>query len=314
MNNPLQPKAGFKGVWPDALTPVKADYSLDLHRLESHIRTLLYKGASGVVLFGECGEGPSFSHEEKTQALAHLIKEGIPSSAIMLACVNSSAPEVAKLIHLADYLKLRAVLISTPFYYQDLSTDGLVNYFDFLFEHTQKSPTHCYLHLLPNKVHHELPEAVLNTVLEKHHERIFGIINQTGSSSLNQDLLKSFAEKVLIYACLETDVRALKCSGIISAMANIIPKVVQQQLHGSEEVQAIQIPGLKVKSSDERLVEFQSVLAQHPSIAAYKYLLSQVYKNHDWKLARPPLSALDSSSVTALDKTFAAFGLHANFE
>jgi 4-hydroxy-tetrahydrodipicolinate synthase len=314
MNNPTQLKSGFHGVWPDVLSPVKADHSLDLHRLESHIRTLLYKGASGVVVFGECGEGPSFSHDEKTQALAHLVKEGIPSNAMMLACVDSSAPEVAKLIHLADYLKLHAVLISTPFYYQDLSTDGLVSYFDFLFEHTQKSSTPCYLHLLPNKVHHELPEAVINTVLDKHHDRIFGIINQTGSSSLNQDLLKSFAEKVLIYSCLETDIKTLKSAGIISAMANIIPKVVLHQLHAGEDVQALQIPGLKVKTSDERLVEFQTILSQHPSIAAYKYLLAQVYKNHDWKLARPPLSNLDSTSVAALEKSFATFDLHPNFE
>ncbi len=263
MNNPAPVKAGFQGVWPDVLTPVKSDHSVDLRRLESHIRTLLYKGATGVVLFGESGEGPSFSHEEKTQALAHLVKEGIPSNAIMLACVDSCAPAVAKLIHLADYLKLQAVLISSPFYYQDLSADGLVNYFDFLFEHTQKSTTHCYLHLLPNKVHHDLPEAVLNTVLDKHLSRIYGIVNQTGSSSLNQDLLKSFAEHVLIYSCLETDVKTLKSTGIISAMANIIPQVVRHQLGSSDVTQAVQIPGLKVKSSDERLVEFQGVLAQH---------------------------------------------------
>ena len=314
MNSPTPIKAGFKGVWPDVLSPVQSDYSLDLHRLESHIRTLLYKGASGVVLFGECGEGPSFSYDEKTQALAHLVKVGIPSSAMMLACVGSSAPEVVKLIHLADYLKLHAILVSTPFYYQDLSTNGLVNYFDFLFGHTQKSQTHCYLHLLPNKVHHEVPEAVLNTVLDKHQDRIFGIVNQTGSSSLNQDLLKSFAEKVLIYSCLETDVKALKSAGIISAMANIIPRVVLEQIGGSEVVQAIQIPGLKVKSSDERIVEFQGVLAQHPSIAAYKYLLSQTYKNQAWHLARPPLSELEASSLPGIDKAFSAFGLHPNAE
>jgi 4-hydroxy-tetrahydrodipicolinate synthase len=314
MNNPAPVKAGFQGVWPDVLTPVKSDHSVDLRRLESHIRTLLYKGVSGVVLFGESGEGPSFSHEEKTQALAHLVKEGIPSNAIMLACVDSCAPAVAKLIHLADYLKLQAVLISSPFYYQDLSADGLVNYFDFLFEHTQKSTTHCYLHLLPNKVHHDLPEAVLNTVLDKHLSRIYGIVNQTGSSSLNQDLLKSFAEHVLIYSCLETDVKTLKSTGIISAMANIIPQVVRHQLGGSDVTQAVQIPGLKVKSSDDRLVEFQGVLAQHPSIATYKYLLSQIYKNHDWQLARPPLSGLDSTSVAALDKSLAAFGLNPNVE
>ena len=314
MNNPAPVKAGFQGVWPDVLTPVKSDHSVDLRRLESHIRTLLYKGATGVVLFGESGEGPSFSHEEKTQALAHLVKEGIPSNAIMLACVDSCAPAVAKLIHLADYLKLQAVLISSPFYYQDLSADGLVNYFDFLFEHTQKSTTHCYLHLLPNKVHHDLPEAVLNTVLDKHLSRIYGIVNQTGSSSLNQDLLKSFAEHVLIYSCLETDVKTLKSTGIISAMANIIPQVVRHQLGSSDVTQAVQIPGLKVKSSDERLVEFQGVLAQHPSIATYKYLLSQIYKNHAWQLARPPLSGLDSTSVAALDKSLAAFGLNPNVE
>lgn len=314
MNSPTQLKAGFHGVWPDVVTPVKEDHSLDLRRLESHIRTLLYKGASGVVLFGECGEGPSFSYDEKTQALAHLVKEGIASNAMMLACMGSSVPEVVQLVHLADYLKLNAVLISTPFYFQDLSDDGLVNYFDFLFRQIAKSPTHCYLHLLPGKMHHELPDGVLSNVVEKYQERLYGIINQTGSSSLNNDLLKSFGEKVLIYSCAESDIKILHSSGIISAMANVIPNVVQLLMQADQGVQAIQIPGMKVKSSEDRLNEFQAVLAQHASIPTYKYLLSQIYKNQAWKMARPPLSHLDSISITALDKAFAGFALQANLE
>ena len=94
MSNPQSIKSSFNGVWVDTLTPLKEDLHIDLQLLESHLRTLLIKGAQGVVLFGYHGEGASFSSEEKAEAISFLLKAGVSASSILLSISCNAAPDV----------------------------------------------------------------------------------------------------------------------------------------------------------------------------------------------------------------------------
>ena len=53
------------GVYAAAVTPVKADSTLDLDSVPLFFEFLASRGCHGVVLFGTTGEGPSFSPTER---------------------------------------------------------------------------------------------------------------------------------------------------------------------------------------------------------------------------------------------------------
>ena len=315
MTNTISIKQGFTGTWPDILTPVKSDLSIDHPRLESHIRTLFFKGVNGVVLFSHAGEGTLFSFTEKSETITGLIKAGISPDSIILSITSNSVPDSVRLLHLAESLGLHGVLLSPPFYYKPVSSDGLIHYFDYLTSYIKSPNTKLYIHLLPNSTHLDIPQASLSTIVDRWGQHIYGIVNQSEQSSLSDDLRLSFVDKVMIYSCNETDLRRLSSTGTISLMANLIPRVINSLLHDQYNATATFIPGMKEKATvDTRAADLQMLVGKHPFIASYKYLLSLIYRDADWRRSRPPLSPLDRASYEALDKNFKKFDLQSNEE
>jgi 4-hydroxy-tetrahydrodipicolinate synthase len=315
MTNTNSIKKGFSGTWPDLLTPVKPDLSVDLHRLETHIRTLFFKGVSGVVLFGHSGEGTLFGYAEKFETLNGLIKAGIDPKSMMLSVTSNSVPDSVRLINLAESLGLYGVLVSPPFYYKPVLSAGLIHYFEHLISQIKSPNTKFYIHLLPNSTHLEIPEASLFATIERWGAHIYGIVNQTDSNSVSDDLRKTFVDKVMIYSCKETDLKRLSPTGTISLMANIVPRVLSSILKGQQSGQTTVIPGMKDKSSvDNRAAELQVLVAKYPLIASYKFLLSLLYRDVEWRRCRPPLSPLDQTSCVVLEKEFKKFNIQPNEE
>ena len=307
-------KGNLTGVWVDTLTPIKEDKHIDLHRLESHLRTLLIKGVKGFLLFGALGEGPSFSSEEKAEAISYLIKSGIEPSAMVLAVNCNAAPDAARLIHFAQTAHLHGVTVCTPNFYKPLNHLGLCAYFDHLMALSPESDLRYYLHLLPSTTHIDLPESVLSDIIAKHGKRFFGVLNDSGSSSITHDLIKTFASQIKIYSFNELDINLLNSTGTFSGMANVIPRVVQHLLHHEHGSSSTFIPGMKVKSPNDRLIEFNDLLTKMPSVAAYKFLMSQVYHDAAWLNARPPLFRLDQDQMNLMGKKYKNYNLQTSEE
>ena len=67
----------LSGIYPAALTPMHENGNCNARALADHCKDLIDRGCSGVVLFGATGEGPSFSVEERKEALKTVIALGI---------------------------------------------------------------------------------------------------------------------------------------------------------------------------------------------------------------------------------------------
>jgi 4-hydroxy-tetrahydrodipicolinate synthase len=76
----------FQGVWVDALTPLQENLSIDEAKLCAHIRNLCAKGVEQFVLFGQAGEGASFSSDEKLSAVSHVLASGLEAKRMTSAC------------------------------------------------------------------------------------------------------------------------------------------------------------------------------------------------------------------------------------
>jgi len=314
MNTTKGTSSNLTGVWVDTLTPIKEDRHIDLHRLESHIRTLETKGAKGFLLFGFLGEGASFSSEEKAEAISYLIKSGIEPSTLALAVSCNAAPDAARLIHFAQSAHLHGVTLCAPNFYKPLNHLGLCAYFDHLMALLPDGEMKHYLHLLPSSTHVDVPESVLSDIISKHGKRFLGILNDSGNPGITHDLIKTFASEINIHSFNEFDIKTLNSAGTFSGMANVIPRVVQHLLHQEQNTQATFIPGMKVKSPNDRLLEFNEVMAKMPIIAAYKFLLAQIYHDTIWLNSRPPLYRLDQEQMNLVSKKFKSFDLQTSEE
>jgi len=302
----------FSGVWASVPTPLKADLSIDLTRLNSHIRTLFVKGVHGVVLFGEMGEGSLFDVEEKLSALAYLIHQGIPANAIMFSASSANMNDALKLIQQSIRLAVHGVTVMPPSYDQEISEQGLIDYFDQLIARVNQSEWRLYLLLNARKI--TVPDAVIEDLLSKHPNHILGLIDEDANPTHTMDLLKSFGDKVDISSTHEMNHKLLKSRGVISPLANLLPRVIIGMSTSGTQAQAHSVPGLKVKQGDERVQELVTLLGKYPITLAMKFILSIIYRDPDWARSRPPLGELPLPSRDYFNKQMKAFNLNTTEE
>ncbi len=297
------------GVWPDVLTPLQPDLSIDLPKLSSHVRNLAVKGVEHVTLFGYAGEGASFSVNEKLEALAYLLKSGVEGADILLGVNASSLMDVVGLIEKAHAQGVRRFLVSPPLYYQPLSQSALLDFFEQVIVKVNLSGWHLYVHVLGGVSHADVPEAVLTELFRAHPLIMAGIVDQDQHASHTLDIMRSLGAELAVTSCHEPNLQMLKPTGAVSALANLIPGVVKHLLAQDMPVQATQVKGMKVRRPDDRIVELMTLLGEHPPITALKFLLSQHYRLADWEHVRPPQGRLNAQAREALMKAFKTFNL-----
>jgi 4-hydroxy-tetrahydrodipicolinate synthase len=89
----INDRNGFRGAWPALLTPLDAQLNIDHDKFAAHARSRLEAGCGGVTLFGTTGEGPSFSVQERQQALEMMIARGMPAERIIVSTSCASVAE-----------------------------------------------------------------------------------------------------------------------------------------------------------------------------------------------------------------------------
>jgi 4-hydroxy-tetrahydrodipicolinate synthase len=295
------------------LTPLQADLRIDEAKLCAHLRNLSAKGLERFVLFGQAGEGTSFSADEKLSAITHIMAAGVAGTDILLGVQSSSFSEAAQFIRKAHALGVRRFLVSAPQYGLPFSHVALFDYFDHLIKQVNLSDWQLFIHQLSGSNHaSDMPEATLADLRKVHPQIFVGIVDQDVHVNHTIDLIRSFGTDIAITSCHEPNLSILKPTVCVSALANVIPNIMQQLIAHHAPEQATQIAGMKVAKPDDRVVELMTLLGDYPPIAAMKLLLSQHYRMESWEHVRPPQSTLTKEGRVALLGAFKTFNLQAN--
>jgi len=303
----------FEGVWTDVLVPLQADLRIDEAKLCAHLRNLSAKGLERFVLFGQAGEGTSFSADEKLSAITHVIAAGVAGTDILLGVQSSSFTEAAQFIRKAHALGVRRFLVSAPQYGLPFSHVALFDFFDQMIKQVNQPDWQLFIHQLSGSNHaSDLPEATLVDLRKVHPQIFVGIVDQDVHVNHTVDLMRTFGADIAIASCHEPNLSILKPSVCVSALANVIPNIMQHLIAHDAPEQATKIAGMKVAKPDDRVVELMALLGDYPAIAAMKLLLSQHYRMESWEHVRPPQSTLTQEGRVALLGAFKTFNLQAN--
>jgi 4-hydroxy-tetrahydrodipicolinate synthase len=303
----------FEGVWTDVLVPLQEDLRIDEAKLTAHLRNLCAKGLEHFVLFGQAGEGTSFSADEKLSAITHIMAAGVGGTDILLGVQSSSFSEAAQFIRKAHALGVRRFLVSAPQYGLPFSHVALFDYFDQMIKQVSLPDWQLFIHQLSGSNHaSDLPEATLADLRKIHLQVFVGIVDQDVHVNHTVDLIRAFGTDIAIASCHEPNLSILKPTVCVSALANVIPNIMQRLIAHDAPEQATKIAGMKVTKPDDRVVELMTLLGDYPSIAAMKLLLSQHYRMESWEQVRPPQSTLTKEGRVALLGAFKTFNLQAN--
>lgn len=312
-NESISSITGFHGVWIDVLVPLQADLNIDEPKLASHLRNLSAKGFENFVLFGQAGEGTTFSADEKLSAVAHVIEAGVDADNLLLGVNSSSYTEVAQFIRKACAKGVQRFLVSAPQYDHPYNNVGLFDYYDQIIKQTNQPNWQLFVHQLGGKNQAaDLPEAVLAD-LKKVHPRVFvGIVDQDIHVNHTVELIRAFDTVLTVASCHEPNLTILSPTDVcVSALANVMPNVIKHVIAHDFVNSATKVPGMKVAKPDDRVTELMTLLANYPQVAALKLMLSQHYRMESWERVRPPHTTLPKEARDKLLAAFKTFNLQA---
>src|SRR3954447_3397789 len=279
--------SSFEGVYAAALTPLREDLSIDGRAFAEHCRRLLDEGCDGLAIFGTTGEGNSFSVSERVTAWEALVADGIPGDALLPGTGACALTDAVTLAREALGAGARGVLALPPFYYKDVSDDGLFGFFAELIERVGDDRLRLFLYHIPAQAVLGYSFELIARLLEAYPGAIAGIKDSSGDAAHVEAVCGEFPQ-LRVFAGTEAlllDTLGWGGAGCISATVNVTAPL-------SSEV-------FRTRSQDAQaqLTERRRYLECFPVIPARKATPPPRPGDGAWRALRPPLVALDDVGV-----------------
>ena len=292
----------FSGVLSPVLTPFTKDLKPDSRRLVELCRWLSSQNVA-LVLFGTTSEANSLSLEEKISLLDDLIDAGINPSLLMPGTGCCSLTETVQLTSHAVELGCKGTLMLPPFFYKDISDDGLLRSYAETIERVGNSALKIYLYHIPPVSGVSISLDLIERLIIRYPNVIAGVKDSSGNWDNTQSILERQWDDFRVFAGSERFLlQTMRAggTGCISATANINPNAIYNLYKEWKSDRADNL--------QEQLNQVRTVLESYPMIPALKSVVSY-YSNHpDWTIVRPPFISLEKETQKELIQKLKSLG------
>lgn len=281
------------------LTPVDESLEPDPARLAKHMTRVMADGCHRVTLFGTTGEANSFSVLQRTVCLEALIDRGaVPDNLVVGTGCPALADTVALTRHAFDR-GVRDVLILPPYYYKNMSEDGLFASYAEVMERLGERSLRVYLYHYPKMSGVPVTAGLIERLLQQYPETFAGIKDSSGDRANLLNWLKRYPELAIFPGAESQLVEALEAgaAGVISAVANVNASAIRELLDrwsaGERDLAAL----------EARVDQVRRIFESVAMAPALKTMVAQRYKDSHWKRVVPPLQELPADAAEPfLDK------------
>src|SRR5213592_1386519 len=227
----------IRGVLAPVVTPFKADFSPDCERFIRHCQWLLSQDC-GLAVFGTNSEANSMAAEERSTLLDAVVAAGIDPSRMMPGTGCCSIAETVELTMHAVRHGCAGVLMLPPFYYKNVSEEGLYRYFSEAVQRVGDTRLKIYLYHIPPVAIVGVTPKLVERLLKAYPTAIAGMKDSSGDWNNTKTFLDAFAETARpartgfdVFVGSESFLLAnMRNGGVgtISATANINPAAIQK--------------------------------------------------------------------------------------
>ena len=323
------PSHRIRGVLAPVVTPFKADLSPDREQFIRHCRWLLSQNCA-LAVFGTNSEANSLSLEERLNLLDEVVAAGVDPSRIMPGTGCCSITETVKLTKQAVGNGCAGVLMLPPFYYKNVTEEGLYRYFSDVVQRVGDAGLKIYLYNIPPVAIVGITPKLVERLLAAYPNTIAGMKDSSGDWNITKTFLDAFTvrshrgESATGRAVPRFDVFVGSESfllanmrnggvGTISATANVNPAAIHELYVECVRSQISDIGHQTSKmgrqQADLNVVREVFARKSWPSmIAALKQAIA-IYKDDPaWARVRPPLVELTTEQAQTLTAELSAIG------
>lgn len=299
----------LSGVFAPVLTLLKPDLSADTEAYVRYCKWILSQGA-GLAVFGTNSEANSFSVDERLKLLAALLDAGLPPSRLMPGTGACALPDAVTLCAAAVKANTAAVLMLPPFYYKDVSEDGLFAFYSETIERVGDERLRICLYHIPQFSGVPVSLGLIERLITRYRQTVVGIKDSGGDMANTLAMLRAFpgfrvfcgSERFLVETMQHGG------AGCISASANLNPAAIVATFENWQAPDA--------NERQAKLNRFRAAFDGCPMIPALKRAVAHYGKYPSASVVRPPLAPLSDDNRKALEGrlatiSFAAPGLSA---
>lgn len=284
------------GVFAPVATPFGADLAPDARRLVAHCRWLLEHGCAGLAPFGTTSEANSLSVDEREALLDALLAGGIPADRLMPGTGCAALPDSVRLTAHAVRRGCAAVLMLPPFYYKNVSDDGLFRSFAEVVERVGDDRLRVFLYHIPPIAQVGFGQRLVERLLRAYPRAIAGMKDSSGDFANTRTMLDAFAkdgfqvfvgsERFLLENLRHGGVGCITATGNINAAAI-------ERVHAGWQ-------GPDAEALQEQANVVRGLVEKLPVIPAVKAVIAHHAGDPGWATVRPPLVALAEDRRDAL--------------
>lgn len=282
------------GLWPPVSTPFANDGSVAYDKLVTHSRALLADGCAGLAILGTTSEANSLTLEERRRAIDAHVDAGIPAGRLLPGTGACAIDDVAALTRHAGALGVAAVLLLPPFFYKNVSDDGLFRFVAEVIERCKGDVPRIMLYHIPPMAAVGWSHALVARLREAFPGIIAGMKDSSGDADHTRRTIEAFPDFAVFPGAEVYLLSALRqgARGCISATANVNAKAIATLLATREAPDA--------EAQQERLNAVRMAVQNKGLVPASKAVLAARYKDDSWRNVRPPLVPLTDAARAEL--------------
>jgi 4-hydroxy-tetrahydrodipicolinate synthase len=299
----MSPAPRIKGILSPVVTPFNADLSPDPQRFIAHCRWLVSQNC-GLAVFGTNSEANSLSVSERIALLDALLAAGVDPARMMPGTGCCALTDTVRLTEHAVKAGCAGVLMLPPFYYKDVSEDGLYRSFAEVIERVADERLRIYLYHIPPVAVVGITTGLVDRLLKAYPGAIAGMKDSSGDWNNTKKFLDAFGASgydvfVGSESFLLANMRA-GGAGCISATANINPAAIDRLYREWRAPDA--------DAQQQALDAVRKATGQYVMIPALKAVVAHFTRDPQWAAVRPPLVALSETQSTKVIRDLAALG------
>ena len=219
----------FTGTGVALITPFRKQDTIDFSRLEELIDFVITSGVDYIVALGTTSEAATMTESERTALLQFIVETVNGRVPIMLGLGGNNTRAVTDSISQTSFDGIGALLSVAP-YYNKPQQRGLFQHFKNI---ADVSPVPVVLYNVPGRTSCNI-SAETALQLAEECPNIIGIKEASGNMGQVMELLRNKPAGFNIISgddALTLPMLAMGASGVISVMANALPKEMSQMVH-----------------------------------------------------------------------------------
>ncbi len=296
----------YKGVFAAVLTPVTANLDPDLDLMAAHCKWLLANGCDGLGILGTTGEANSFGLKERIAIIEGLVERGVPGDVLMPGVGCCARIDTAFLCEAALRVGAKGVLMLPPFFYKNMTDQGLFDAFAGVIDSVADDKLKVYLYHFPQMSGVPITYGVIEKLLKAYPETVVGMKDSSG----DLENMAGAAERFPGFACFagadDLMLPLMRRGGVgcITALANVSSPLnakVYKMYTEDGESEALE-------AVHAELTAMRQTVSAYPYPPGLKALMARHSGNGSWLNIRPPFVNLPDADRDALFAAFDALG------